>query len=595
MKTLELKEVKEELPPFLVETDVVALDLELVELKEGQLHRPAGHMLSLACTFDGEIAYIIYNEEDVPEFLNRIDKATWVFHNSAFDIGHLRRWADVPERGNMRDTLIIERNMFSNYYEDFSLADLVRRYLKCYMPKDVRKEFAEHQGSMTPEQIKYACLDVIGTWLVDKEQQKIIDPIDLNVWNITDKPDVYTSVSLSGFELDQDAWISLKDRNQMIVDEIEENLGQKYGKKIIKKKRILKKFRPVDAPNVEAYEDIETFVPFNPSSSVQVLDVLRSQGLDIDSTGDDVIRPYYDTNEVVKDILDYRNAAKKVSTYGMSFLKYVEPDGRIYTSLNVALAISGRDSSSSPNLQNILKDDEYRACFIAGKGKKLVIADYSAQEIRIFSYRTQDPKLIEIVKSGKDIHCEIARIAFNENITKKDKKRRGQIKGLIFGLIYGLSPAGFARDNDMDVESAQEMFDKFFETFDVAAIWYKETKYTKAEFIRTALGRKIWLHPYSYKRQTLALNCYMQGTGADMTKLAMKEFRQVNKQLIDERKVGIILPVHDEIVVWCVADLAEQVEDALRYRMISVAERIHKGIPAEVGSKICDNWAEKGG
>lgn len=618
MKTLECKETIRGLPPILSERDVIALDLELAGLREEQLHRPAGRMTSLAGSFDGETAYIIFEESEVEEFLRRIEKATWVYHNATFDLAHLRRWAPIQERKNLRDTMLIEKVMYSDYYDDFGLDDLVRRYLKCYMPKDVRKEFHNLEGAMTDEQVEYAALDVIGTWLVDKEQQKILEQKDRLIWERVDLPTIWTSIDLSGFTVDVDKWYDIAEKNQAIVDRIEYELGQKYGKTIAKTKYAKRapaapKIRyeletgdelPTPPDEEERYQkkweeylaskiETEEFVPFNPASPSQVLELLKSQGLNVESTGDDAISPYRETNEVVASILEYRVAAKKVSTYGKSYMKFVENDGRIYPSLQVIGAASGRNSCRSPNLQQIPRLAEYRECFIAGHGRKLIIADYSAQEPRIFASICKDPQLMEIFNSGKDIYCEVARVAFNENITKKDKERRNQIKALVLGLIYGLSPYGFARDNEVSQEVAEEMFNAFFDAFPVAAKWVQDQQLFNKGFTRTILGRKCHLHPYNAQWKRNALNNPMQGSGADMTKLAMKEFRKVNKELLQQDKVGIILPVHDEIILWCVEEIAEDMKKSLEDCMIRIAEMVHVGIPAVVEAHIGTSWSDK--
>lgn len=333
MKTLQYKEIIHGLPPVLTSEHVISLDLELSNLREEQKHRPAGQMLSLAGCFDGETIYIIFEESEVQEYLNRISAATWVFHNSVFDLGHLRRWAEITERKAMRDTLLIERIMWSNYYSEFGLQDLVRRYLKCYMDKTVRKEFYTWTGAMTQEQIVYSALDVVGTWLVDREQQKIIDANDKVIWNNLYNPHVWTVLELGGFRLDVDAWIKLADDNQAIVDEITERLGKKYGKEKIK----------LVGRGKNRHEEVY-FDPFNPGSHVQVKKVLLTQyQLDLESTDEDHLMPYVDKIDFVKDMLDYRKAEKQVSTYGLKFLKNVEEDGRIYSSMNIGLAITGRD------------------------------------------------------------------------------------------------------------------------------------------------------------------------------------------------------------------------------------------------------------
>lgn len=251
------------------------------------------------------------------------------------------------------------------------------------------------------------------------------------------------------------------------------------------------------------------------------------------------------------------------------------------------------NSCRSPNLQQIPRMDEYRSCFIAGEGRKLIIADYSAQEPRIFASICKDEKLMEIFNSGKDIYCEVAREAFNETITKKDKERRNQIKALVLGLIYGLSPYGFARDNEVSQEVAEDMFNAFFDAFPQAAQWVKEQQLVNKGFTRTILGRKCHLHPYNAQWKRNALNNPMQGSGADMTKLAMKEFRKVNRELLQQNRVGIVLPVHDEIILWCEEGIAEEMAKSLEDCMVRIAEMVHVGIPAIVEAHIADSWAEK--
>lgn len=629
MKQLTVDKIFKSIPPKLTKFDTVSLDLELSGLSEDQLHRPNGSFLSLACSFDGINAYIIFDPKEIQPFLDAVSEATWIFHNSTFDLAHLRRWAVVDERTNLRDTMLIEKLMWSDYYSDFALNDLVRRYLGCYMPKDVRAEFSDHSGEMTEEQIQYAGLDAVGTWLVDRAQQNLRDSKgelvfskhDHIFWEKVDLPNVWTSIQMSGFMVDKEKWLDLAERNQTIVDRIEEELGKKYGKEIEKVKHTRRlpsapkhkviynddgDYEGEEPPTKDKLAEYEAklkayhasklvtmeFIPFNPASPAQVLAILNARGIHVASTGDDEIRPFIH-DEFVATILEYRKAAKKVSTYGADYMKFVEADGRIYPSLNVIGTATGRNSCRSPNLQQIPRDKEYRECFIAGKGRKLIIADYSAQEPRIFASICQDAKLIEIFQSGKDIYCEIARVAFRETITKADKERRNQIKALVLGLIYGLTPFGFARDNEVELEVAEDMYNIFFETFPQAAAWVKEQQRVNKKFTRTVLGRKCHLHPYNPEWKNNSLNNPMQGSGADMTKLAMKKFGAENRELIRENKVGIILPVHDEVIVWCLEELAEQTKISLETCMISVAELIHVGIPAIVEAHVADSWAEK--
>ena len=584
MNALQCKSIIRGLPPVLTKEDVCSLDLELSGLREGQLHRPAGRMLSLACCADGENVFIIFDEDEVQEFLNRIEKAIWIFHNGVFDIGHLRRWAMVKESKNMRDTLLIERILWSNYYDDFSLKALVRRYLGCYMHKDIRKELHNLEGEMTQEQINYAALDVIGTWQVDREQWKLVGETDRAIWNNMYNPHVWTTLELGGVKLNVEMWRDLADKYQVIVDEIGEKLGKQYG-------QTKKKF----VGRGKDKHEIEYFVPLNLNSPMQVKKILLEKyNLDLGSTDEDHLRPYYEKNDFVNKLLDYRKAEKQVSTYGLTFLKNVEEDGRIYTSLNIGLAESGRDSSSSPNLQNIPSTKERRACFVAGYGKKLVLYDYSGQEAGTWAYITGDPLFKEIINSGKKLYIEVARIAFNEDI-KKGTPRYSIIKALVLGLMYGLTPWGFARDNNVDLEVAESMFKAFMKGFPVSAKWIEEQQRVNKGIAKTILGRRAHLHPYDRQWKNNALNTPNQGSGGDMIKLAMRNLRRTDfyKEHYPEGRMTLLLQIHDEIMSEVDEPLAQEWAETMKKVMIDTAETLTPGIKGGVSSGVMDNWSLK--
>jgi DNA polymerase-1 len=314
----------------------------------------------------------------------------------------------------------------------------------------------------------------------------------------------------------------------------------------------------------------------------------------VDSTGDKIISPYYESSEFVKKVLDYRKADKQVSTYGLSFLKNVEDDGRIYTSLNISLAETGRDSSSSPNLQNIPNDKERRKCFVAGDGRDLVLYDYSGQEACIFAYNTQDPIIIEIINSGKKLYLEWARLAFDE-IVVKDTPRYKNVKALVLGLMFGLTPYGFARDENIDIEIADDMYKKSFEAFPVAAKWIKEKQARNAGFSTTIIGRKIHLHPYDHQWKNNSLNNPQQGSASDMIKVAMKRFRRTEfyQTFYPTKDVFLVLQVHDEIVANPTKKVSKECASILQSVMIETAEMMHPGIKGNVSGGIINNWSEK--
>jgi DNA polymerase-1 len=345
---------------------------------------------------------------------------------------------------------------------------------------------------------------------------------------------------------------------------------------------------------MDSWYEEKTLVPFNPNSPAQVKQLLLTQyQLELESTDDDHLQPYADL-PFVQDMIAYRKAAKQVSTYGLAFLKNVEPDSRIYTSLNIGLAESGRDSSSSPNLQNIPKDVARRACFVAGEGKELVLFDYSGQEAGTWAYITGDEKFKEIINSGKKLYIEVARIAFNEEI-KKGTHRYDIIKALVLGLMYGLSPYGFARDNGVEIEVAEEMFKAFMTGFPTSARWIEEQQARNKGVALTILGRHAHLHPYDRQWKNNALNTPNQGSGGDMIKLAMKKLRYTDfyKTYYPEGKICILLQVHDEILCEVDEELAEEWAEIMKSVMIGVAESLTPGVKGGVSGGVIENWSQK--
>lgn len=582
MNTLQCSQIFLSPPPKLSVGDVIALDLELGGLKQKQLHRPNGSFISLAGCYDGETVYLIEDEEQVQEYLDNIKDATWVFHNSLFDLGHLRRWANIEERKNMRDTLLIERLLYSGYYNSFGLNDLVRRYLGCYMSKSTREEFHDHVGRMTQDQIHYAAMDVVGTWLVDKEQQKITDSTDKKLWEGLYCPHVWTVLDLGGFPLSIDCWKELTAKHQEVVDRIALDLGTKYGNSV----KVLK-------GKGKNRQEVEEFVPYNPASIQQTTAILKTMGIEVESTDEKTLMQHAG-NEFITDILEFRKAKKQVSTYGLDFLEYVESDSRIYTSMNIGLAVTGRDSSSSPNLQNIPSEKERRKCFTAGEGKVLCLYDYSGQEANLWVHFSGDEKIAEIINSGKKLYIEMGRESFHENITKEHPRYK-KIKSAILGMFYGLTPYGYSKNENIPLEEAQEIFEAIYEAFPQTKAYIDKMQSRNPNYVKSVLGRKIYVHPYDRNWKNDVLNFPMQSSGSDMIKIAMKRLRNSDmyKKYHPLGKVSIILQVHDEIVTEVDKDIAEEWSVLMKTIMVDVANVMHPEVQGNVSGGIIQDWSQK--
>ncbi len=260
----------------------------------------------------------------------------------------------------------------------------------------------------------------------------------------------------------------------------------------------------------------------------------------------------------------------------------------------VAQGFVNHNSSSSPNLQNVPSDKERRSCFVAGDGKALVLYDYSGQEAGTWAYITGDEKFKDIINNGKKLYIEVARIAFNEEI-KKGTDRYSIIKALVLGLMYGLTPYGFARDNDVDPETAHSMFESFMAGFPTSAKWMKEQQSENLGWVKTIIGKTMHLHPYNPQWKNQALNAPNQGSGGDMIKLAMKRLRATEfyKKYYPEGRVCLLLQVHDEIISEVDWDLREEWDEIMKSTMIGAAQSLTPGVNGGVSGGIISNWGEK--
>jgi DNA polymerase-1 len=540
------------LPPQFTKEDRVAIDVELFGLDPKRLHRPAGRFGSVACTANGKDVYIIFSSNQVKEFMNRCNDAVQIYHNASFDIAHLRRWTQIEPRKRLWDTMLIEKIMYSGYYNnnEFGLNDLVRRYCDIYLEKTQQKQFTE-DTEWTPEKVEYAAKDVVATWMVYHAQKKIIDEQSLEVYKQIDLPAMWVTLGFMGVKIDTVKWLELASKNTGLAKEIGDELD------------------------------------FNPRSSKQTVEALNKEGMDVVSSGKRALER--SDNETAKNVLEYRKYAKRSSTYGEKWVeKFVEADGRVYPSYQVSEAITGRMSCRAPGLQQIpvRETPEYRECFIAGEGNVFVIADWSAQEPRIAAYISGDKKLMGIFNSGKDVYIEIAKEMFNETITKSDP-RRAEIKEIVIGACNGLTEYGLARKFNIEPEEAKEMFDKYFETFPELYNYRENIKNKRPQYVETLCGRRTWLNHYAWGWERTGMDSGIQGSAADAMKLAMIEFVE---------KWGgnhIVLSVHDEIVVEVSESMAKLAKQMLEETMVDVAQRLHPDIQAKVSISIGKSWASK--
>ncbi len=552
---------------------VLAIDLEIFGMRKRKLHRPEG---KFACaTFsDGMTTWLIDKQDMLQDCLDSSrGRDLWIFHNAQFDLFHLRRWADIPEldSNEFNDTMIYERLMYSGYYDSFSLDDLARRYLNIPLDKTVRKEF-EKATELNSRLRQYAALDADITYKVWISQRQALlnldNPAVHKIWNELEGPMIEKTLKFKGFTVDKDAWES------------------------------------VAAAYEEMRDSIKNKLDFNPGSPQQVKAALAKTGLRVKNTSAPILEPYKD-QPLVSKILRFRKAMKLAGTYGRKFISdNVEADGRVHAHYWTLGAATGRMSSANPNMQNIPRAREFRAGFVAAKGHKLIVADYSQQEPRIAAWLSEDDVLTKMFKDGKDIHLEVTRWIFDDATIVKSDPRRYIGKTLNLAITYGLTAKALAgrvtawnlKNGSSDVMyeyDAQRIIDKYFRLFDELHAWIKHTQYNAGRdtYVETQMGRRLWLNHYNRQWTNNAVNAPIQGGAADQMKLALIMLDKVCKRLGWEYPVVAV--IHDEIVAEAPDDIIDKVRDVVVQCMIGAGEEMFPGMVWKVDAQIGSSWAEK--
>jgi DNA polymerase-1 len=349
---------------------------------------------------------------------------------------------------------------------------------------------------------------------------------------------------------------------------------------------------------------------FNIASPLQLKEILfeklniSSQGLGRTKTGistaAEQLEKLKGEHEIIDYILEFRELAKLKSTYIDALPKLVDDHGRVHTSYNQTITATGRLSSSEPNLQNIPIRAELgqkmREAFIAPKGHKLISADYSQIELRIIASLAEDEKMIQSFKNHEDIHTRTASEINNVPLDKVTKEMRYAAKAVNFGIIYGQGPWGLAAATGISRAKAMDFIDTYFEIHKDIHNYLENTKDLAHQtgFVETFFGRRRYLpeinstiQPIKASAERMAINHPIQGTAADLMKLAMIEiYRELPKICLEAK---MLLQVHDELVLEVPDKDVKKVADFVKDKM----ENIYKlRAPIEVEVEAGQNWGE---
>jgi DNA polymerase-1 len=588
------------------DTTVLSIDTELTDINWLTMNI-AG--LSLcnglkACYID-----LLDNEErdDILELIKMQLSPQWgdtqeiIMHNAPFDLMVLKKYGIDLTGSDIFCTMTAAHLLDETQKKGLKV--LAKKYLNIDDSDIMTFEEAVSKGFHSNRFYNYALDDAIWTWRLYEIFERMLANQNLEelFFNI-EMPFQFClmDMKINGALIDMNVLKGLRLQTQNLKDKLEKAM---YG-----------------SANINI---VETVPEVNIDSPVQLIELLQKLGVKLTektgpsklhpkgtySTAAPVLAKLVDQHEFVKLLLEYRSVNSLMSKFLKPLPEHVQEDGRIRCNFHNTVAVTGRLSSSKPNLQQLPKDNTgplpLRQVIIPPKGYKLVCADYSGQELRVLAHVANDPAMIQAFNDGKDVHLMIANVFFELGIPdeelveshsnykihrKKFKSQRDQIKTVNFGLAYGKTAFGFSKDWNIPVEEAQEFIDNYFirfpklkEAMDRCADELKAHKQ-----ISTILGRVRRFKQITNRAIRQGFNHLIQSPSADMMKAAAGNFREV---MLRHPKWDskLILSIHDELVYEVKEEYAEEMASRLKDIMESAVQLT---IPVLVDVGIGDNYGE---
>ncbi|AWW48429.1 DNA polymerase I [Polynucleobacter paneuropaeus] len=552
--------------------------------------------ISLSVT-SGEACYIPVGHLNAPEQLKRDDV-----------LDRLKPWLESKTHYKVGQNLKYDAHIFANYgitLQGVEFDTLLESYvLESHMPHNMDSLADRHLGMKTIKyeevcgkgvhQIGFDQVDLQTATEYAAEDADITLRLHLALWpQIQANPGllyIYEKIEMPAMRV-----LGIMERNGIRIDSaLLAKQGQEIGKRLL-------------ALEGEIHQLAGQ--PFNIQSPKQIAEILFGQ-LELPvikktpsgspSTDEEVLQKLAEDYPLPARILDYRSLAKLMSTYIEKLPRMADPQtGRVHTNFSQAVAVTGRLASSEPNLQNIpVRTEEgrrIREAFIPAPGCKLLSADYSQIELRIMAHIAEDANLLEAFATGKDVHQATAAEIFGIPLAEVSSEQRRYAKVINFGLIYGMSAFGLAGNLGIERGAAQNYIAKYFERYPGVAQYMERTRLEARDrgYVETVFGRRLWLPeiksngPRRQGAERAAINAPMQGTAADLIKLAMIAVENWIEK--EQLKTKMLLQVHDELVFDVPMDEIELLQAKLPGLMCQVAQL---KVPLVVSIGVGDNWEE---
>jgi len=503
-----------------------------------------------------------------------------IAHNAKFDAKWIRHHLGVDVNG-IFDTLLASQLIAAGDQDRrHNLAEVANFFLGVELDKS--EQVSDWSAAeLTTSQIQYAAKDaMIMVALREKIVERLKQDNLVKVAKLEfDCVMPLAQMELNGFYLDEARW-----REQL------EKVKKEQDRIAVELQRML-------AAGV-AQASLFGVTEINLDSNQQVLDALKNLGVPVPNTTRGYqLEPLALEYPVVAKLLEYRGVAKAISSFGETILEFIKPQtGRLHSDFRQIGAPTGRFSSSKPNIQQIPHEEAYRRCFRAPEGRKLVIADYSQIELRILADFSNDENFINAFKSGADFHTITAAQVFNVKPEEVSADQRSFAKRLNFGVVYGIGASRFALMTGLSQTQAEDTMRKYFGTYRGLDAWLRDAarKAVTDKVSRTASGRLYKFRFEDGDRQAIGgaqrngKNFPIQGTSADILKRALHLLHQE----ITGTSAKLVNIVHDEVILECGSDEAEEICKKLEKAMCDAGEEYVKKVPVKVDAHIADEWTK---
>ncbi len=501
-------------------------------------------------------------------------------HNAKFDAKFLLKYFGV-RLGACFDTYLASQLISAGDENDrHGLAHVVQRQLGWQLDKE--EQLSDWSRTLSTAQLEYAARDAQVLLPLRERLQAELTKLDLQRVAQIEFDCVLSiaAMELAGVHLDTEQWRllvrSVRSQYEIVARDLRHALG-------------------VNAPQLTLFGEAPQI---NLDSPAQVIEALQRHGIKLESTREWHLQRLAPQYPIIGQLLSYRHLSKALSSYGEGMLDYINPaTGRIHAEFRQLGTPTGRITTSAPSLQQVPHDVEYRSCFRAPAGRKLIVADYSQIEMRILADFANDQALLQAFESGADLHRTTSSQMLGIPLNQVSPPQREAAKRLNYGLVYGMGAEGLARQINSSVKEAEVLIEKYFNAYTGVAQWLQQAadQAVRERRSRTASGR-LWIYHFdiSDRSQLAALrrvgkNTPIQGSASDIFKRAMT---RVDAALL-EHDAQIVNSIHDEIVVECAEPIAEMVKKLVAQAMIAAGKEFLQRVPVEVEAVISEAWIKK--